>query len=125
MADYPALITHRNFVKDGGNFIKNPIGTGAFALKEFKVGERAVLVKRKDAKYWGGDVYLDQITYIDHGDDPAAQLAAFASGQIDANYETGVEQVPAIKALPDITLYEALTAQTGVASFKEIGRAHV
>src|SRR3546814_19954241 len=47
MADYPALITHRNFVKDGGNFIKNPIGTGAFALKEFKVGERAVLVKRK------------------------------------------------------------------------------
>src|SRR3546814_1569369 len=58
MADYPALITHRNFVKDGGNFIKNPIGTGAFALKEFKVGERAVLVKRKDAKYWGGDVYL-------------------------------------------------------------------
>lgn len=118
MADYPALITHRNFAKDGANFIKNPIGTGPFALKEFKVGERAVLVKRKDAKYWGGDVYLDQITYIDHGDDPAAQLAAFASGQVDANYETGVEQVPAIKALPNVTLYEALTAQTGVARFK-------
>src|SRR3546814_1418608 len=98
MADYPALITHRNFVKDGGNFIKNPIGTGAFALKEFKVGERAVLVKRKDAKYWGGDVYLDQITYIDHGDDPAAQRAAFPSGHIDATYEPGVEQVPPITA---------------------------
>src|SRR3546814_8229983 len=34
MADYPALITHRNFVKDGGNFIKNPIGTGAFRSEE-------------------------------------------------------------------------------------------
>src|SRR3546814_759444 len=60
MADYPALITHRNFAKDGANFIKNPIGTGAFELKEFKVGERMVLTKRKD-KYWDGDVYLDQI----------------------------------------------------------------
>src|SRR3546814_19827223 len=81
MADYPALITHRNFVKDGGNFIKNPIGTGAFALKEFKVGESAVLVKRKDAKYWGGDVYLEQNTYIDHGADPEAQLAASARSE--------------------------------------------
>lgn len=118
MADYPALITHRRFAEDGANFIKNPVGTGPFALKEFKVGERALLMRRKDAKYWGGDVYLDQITYIDHGDDPAAQLAAFASGQIDANYETGVEQVPAIKAIPDLELYQAVTAQTGVARFK-------
>ncbi len=117
MADYPALITHRNFAKDGANFIKNPIGTGAFELKEFKVGERMVLTKRKD-KYWGGDVYLDQITYIDHGDDPAAQIAAFASDQVDTTYETGVEQVAAIKALPMLDLYETITAQTGIARFK-------
>ncbi|WP_370152936.1 ABC transporter substrate-binding protein [Ferrovibrio sp.] len=118
MADYPALITHRNFGKDGANFIKNPVGTGPFELAEFKVGERAVLKKRKDVKYWGGDVYLDQITYIDHGDDPAAQLAAFASGQVDTNYESSVEQVPAYKALPGIDVLEAVTAQTGVARFK-------
>ncbi|HEX6960191.1 MAG TPA: ABC transporter substrate-binding protein [Ferrovibrio sp.] len=118
MADYPALITHRHFAEDGANFLKKPIGTGAFALKEFAVGERCVLTKRKDAKYWGGDVYLDQITYIDHGDDPAAQLAAFASDQVDTNYETGVDQVPAIKALPNIELYETITAQTGIARFK-------
>lgn len=117
MADYPALITHRRFAEDGANLLKNPIGTGAFEIKEFKVGERMVLTKRK-ADYWGGDVYLDQITYIDHGDDPAAQIAAFASDQIDINYETGIEQVAAIKAIPSLKLYEAITAQTGIARFK-------
>ncbi len=116
MGDYPAQIVHRRFSDEGGDLTKNPVGTGAFTLKEFKVGERATLAKRKG--YWGGDAYLDQISYIDHGDDPAAQLAALASDQVDTNYQTSVEQTGAIKAIPHLQLYQAVTAQTGVARMK-------
>jgi len=115
MADYPALMVHRRFEEEGGNLAKNPVGTGAYALTKFAVGETATLERRTDAAWWGGETYLDKITYIDHGDDPAAQLAAFASDQIHANYQTSVEQIDTIAALPNLTLYEAVTAQTGVA----------
>jgi len=66
MADYPALIVNRRFDDDGGDLIKNPVGTGPYALKEFAIGEKATLVRRTDAPWWGGDVNLDQISYIDH-----------------------------------------------------------
>ena len=43
MGDYPALIVHRRFSDEGGDLGKNPVGTGAFALKSFGVGDKAVL----------------------------------------------------------------------------------
>lgn len=115
MADYPALIVHRRFEEEGGDLAKNPVGTGPYALKNFSVGESASLERRTDAAWWGGETHLDKITYIDHGDDPAAELAAFASGQIHTNYQTSVEQIDTIGAIPNLQLYEAVTAQTGVA----------
>lgn len=118
MADYPALIVHRRFEEEGGDLSKNPVGTGPFTLTEFAVGEKAILVKRKDAPWWGGDVYLDQITYIDHGDDSAAQLAALASDQVDCNFRTGIEQVVTHEAIPNLTVYSTLTAQCGVARMR-------
>lgn len=118
MADYPALIVHRDFMETGGDLSKNPVGTGAFTLKDFAVGEKAVLVKRTDAPYWGGDVYLDQITYIDHGDDPAAKIAALASDQVDTCHRISVEQVDVVNAIPILTLLQTVTAQAGVARMK-------
>lgn len=117
-ADYPALMTHHGFADDGADLMKNPIGTGAFTVKHFAVGVKAVLDKRRDAPYWGGDVHLDRITYIDHGDDPAAEIGALASGQVDANYQSSVEQVDTIRRLPNLDLLEAVTAQTGVARIR-------
>jgi len=118
MGDYPALMLHRRFSDEGGNLAKNPVGTGPFSLKQFAVGEKAVLERRKGAPWWGGEVYLDGVTYIDHGDDPGAQIAALASDQVDANYQTSVEQIDTIKAIPNLVLMEAVTAQTGVARMK-------
>ena len=117
MADYPALIVHRRFDEEGGDLSKNPVGTGAFTLKEFAIGEKCVLVRRNDP-YWGGDAYLDRITYIDHGDDPATAVAALASGQADAHMRTSVEQLDTMKVLPGMKVYEAVTAQTGVARMR-------
>ncbi|MCH9019735.1 MAG: ABC transporter substrate-binding protein [Proteobacteria bacterium] len=115
LADYPALIVHRRFSEEGGDLTKNPVGTGAFTLKEFAVGEKAVLVKRTDVPYWGGDVYLDRITYVDHGDDPAPAIAALASDQVDAWMRPSVEQLSTLAKLPNIEVYEVEAAQTGVA----------
>jgi peptide/nickel transport system substrate-binding protein len=114
MGDYPALIAHRSF--NGGNWVDNPIGTGPFRLTRFTVGERATYERRDD--WWGGEVHLDGIDYIDHGDDPAAPLAALASDQVDLLYRLNVEQVPAARGIPNLVLYDAATAQTGVARMK-------
>ncbi len=118
MADYPALIVHRRFGEEGGDFAKNSLGTGPFTLTRFAVGEMAEFKKRTDQGWWGGDVYLDGIVYIDHGDDPAAQIAALASDQVDTNFRTSVEQVDTIRAIPHLGLYQTVTAQTGVARMK-------
>ena len=111
--NYPTAIVHRRFEEMGGNLMKNPIGTGPFDLVQYAVGEQAMFKKRRD--YWGGDIFLDGITYIDHGDDPAAGMAALISDQVDLMYETFVEQTDIIANVPHLALFETQTAQTGVA----------
>ncbi|MCI4665599.1 MAG: ABC transporter substrate-binding protein [Neomegalonema sp.] len=88
MADYPALIVHRDFDKVGKPLRDAPIGTGPFELKSLAVGERAEFVRRTKGAWWGGDVYLDGVTMIDYGTDPSAEVAAFEADEIDLNFET-------------------------------------
>lgn len=115
--NYPTAITHRGFGVDfEADLSKNPIGTGAFTLDEFAVGGKAVL--RKEREWWAGDFYLDQITYLDLGNDSGAGLAAMASGQVDMLYQAGIDQIDVMSRLPGIEVYEAVTAQTGVMRFQ-------
>ncbi len=111
--NYPTAIVHRNFEKDGGDLSKNPVGTGPYVLTEFRVGELAVLKKREDP-YWGGEVYLDEIHYVDVGQDAAAQIAALASGQVDGIYTLDLTTLETAQAIPNIVVSHAVTAQTGV-----------
>ena len=112
--NYPTAIVHRRFSDEGGNISKNPVGTGPYELTEYRVAERAVLTKRK-ASYWGGDVSLDKIVYLDHGDDRSAALGALASNQVDLVNELDIDQLDVIQSLPNAQLFEAVTAQTAVA----------
>ena len=111
--DYPTAIVHRDFEKEGGDLSKNPVGTGPYTLTEFRVGELAVLKKREDP-YWGGEVYLDEIQYIDVGQEAAAQIAALASGQVDGIYSLDMTTLETAEAIPNIVVSHAVTAQTGV-----------
>lgn len=108
--NYPTMIVHRGFQ---GDLSKNPIGTGPYTLAEFAVAEKAIL-KRAPTPYWGGETYLDEIHYYDHGSASAAQLAAVASGQVDMIYEFDVASMDMASALPNTKVYTATTAQTGV-----------
>ncbi|UTW11862.1 ABC transporter substrate-binding protein [Marinobacterium rhizophilum] len=112
LADYPALMVHRSFQ---GDWIKSPIGTGAFTLEKYEVGVVEVLKRRAAGEYWGGDALLDQITYVDLGDDISAELAAFASGQIDYTHVTPPDQVAVMQTLPHLDILEVVTASAGVA----------
>ena len=110
---YPACILHRSFA---GDFIKSPVGTGAYTLSEYAEAERAVLTRRSD--YWkmGADgqllPYLDQITYVSMEKDAA--VAAIQSGQVDGVYQPRVSDWNALKDLPAMQVLSAPTAVTAV-----------
>lgn len=115
--NYPTAIVHRDFEKDGGDLTKNPVGTGPYTLSEFKVGEIAVLKKRKEP-YWGGEVFLDEIRVIDLGEDPGAYLAAIASKQVDVLYNLDLTTLEAAKNIPGIKVVSIPSTQTGVIRMK-------
>ena len=112
--NYPTAIVHRRFDEEGGDLSKNPVGTGPYDLAEFRIGERCLL-KRRAGDYWGGDVWLDEILYVDTGDDMMAAIAAIASGQVDHAWDVGISSIDAVERMPGLVLHETVTAQTGVA----------
>ncbi len=65
----------------GGDFGKQPVGTGAFKLGEWTIGQR--LVFEKNADYWRDGVpYLDQITF-EVGQEPIVALLRLQNGEVD------------------------------------------
>lgn len=112
---YPTAIVHRHFDDMGADLSKHPVGTGPYMLRHYAVGEKCVLVKRPPQEYWGPEVLLDTITYLDHGDDPFAPLAALASRQVDMVPEVGMDQLAVVQRLPQVVVHEVASAQTGVA----------
>ncbi len=99
--------------EEGGKFGAGSNGTEAFELAEVEVGRRALLKARND--YYGDGPYLDAIEFIDLGDNPAAVAAAIASKQVDGIYEGNIEQLDIYKQMPDIQVYDVVTADTCVA----------
>ncbi|PBB91649.1 diguanylate cyclase [Mesorhizobium sp. WSM3864] len=112
--DYPALVVHRNFDKDGADPIKKPIGTGAFELVSYDVGQKAVVKRRENGKWWGGEAPLDGVEFIDYGTDFNATLNAFDSGEIDLDFETPADFIDPLDKM-ELVKSEVATATTLVA----------
>ncbi|WP_428514527.1 ABC transporter substrate-binding protein [Roseovarius sp.] len=87
MVDYPALVVHRSF-EDDSSLMETPLGTGPFELVSVELEYKAVVKRREQGQWWGGEAYLDGVEFIDFGADPAGMIAAFDSGEIDANEDT-------------------------------------
>jgi ABC-type transport system substrate-binding protein len=65
----------------GADFGKKPVGTGAFKLTEWTLGQR--LVFEKNADYWiAGVPYLDSFT-VEVGQEPVVALLRAQKGEID------------------------------------------
>ena len=116
--DYPGLIVHRNFDADGADPVAKPIGTGAFELVSYDVGQRAVFKRRENGKWWGGEALLDGVEFVDYGTDPTAMVNAFESGEIDANLETPADYVDILdkmgKVKSEVATATTLVARTNV-----------
>src|SRR6476660_3187822 len=113
---YPLLILDP---AENGEFKVGSNGTGAFTLVENEVGRRQVLKARKEG-YWGGGPYLDQLEFIDLGDDPAASVSALASKQVDGLYGADIVQLEALQKIPHVQMYQVATAYTATARMQPV-----
>ena len=115
MYAYPAAIVPASF---GGDITRQPIGTGAFTMKEFVAGERCTIVRRDG--YWrnGADgkalPYLDQVTFVQLGDDPSAWLSALKGGQVEMIAEPPVTVWQGANGDPNYTINSTPTSATRV-----------
>jgi peptide/nickel transport system substrate-binding protein len=107
---YPAQILPREW---GGDYLKEPWGTGAFVLDKYVVAEQAVVKRRAD--YWqGGKPYLDEIRFLDLGEEMSAHATALASKQVDLVEVLDISQLDLAERMPHAQVLEIKTAQTGV-----------
>lgn len=115
LAQYAAGIVPANFT---GDLTKQPIGTGAFTMEEYVVGERCRLKARSD--YWrmGEDgkplPYLDEIIMVQLGEDRSADLSAYQSQQVDTILEPNVAIWQALKDDANTTVVATPTSATRV-----------
>jgi peptide/nickel transport system substrate-binding protein len=70
---------------------------------------------RRDS-WWGGEVFLDEIVWIDHGTDPTAMIAALESEEADCNHQTLADSVDQLDAI-GLEKSEVTTGSTIVARF--------
>jgi peptide/nickel transport system substrate-binding protein len=114
---YPAMIlNHRTFE---GDFLKAPHGTGPYTLEEYTVDERVVVRRREDYWQMGEDgeplPYLDEMSWVNLGEEMSAHIAALQSGeidQIDLSDAGGVDVFQALQGDESIQIIGTPTGQT-------------
>lgn len=79
--NFASVVPKEAVEEHGADFGKHPVGTGAYSLAEWTIGQH--LVFRKNADYWRADLpYLDQITF-EVGQEPVVALLRLQKGEVD------------------------------------------
>ncbi|MDP3961459.1 MAG: ABC transporter substrate-binding protein [Pseudorhodobacter sp.] len=79
--NFASVVPKEAVAAAGADFGKLPVGTGAFKLAEWTIGQRLVFARNTD--YWrAGEPYLDQITF-EVGQEPIVALLRLQNGEID------------------------------------------
>lgn len=113
---YPAMVMHPSF--DGDIASGKNWSTGPYTLAEYRVKERARVVRREG--YWqnGADgqplPYLDAIEFIDLGNEQSAAVNALKSGQVDNIYQLTADNFLALRNDPSVKIESVATAQVRV-----------
>jgi peptide/nickel transport system substrate-binding protein len=111
--EFCTLILHPSFTPP---FSKQPLGTGPYTLADLRVADRCILKRVSQTtdgrpfRYWGGEVYLDEIHFYNY--EQENQAVALASGSVDLIYELTLEQLELARAIPDAQILSVDTAQT-------------
>ena len=107
---YPFLMLDPN---DGGKFKPGARGTGSFKMTALEVGRKCVVKRIKDRPG-----FVDEIHFIDLGDNPSAVAAALKSKQVEGIYQGNIEQFDIYKAMDHVNISQVVTAQTAVARMR-------
>jgi ABC-type transport system substrate-binding protein len=79
--NFASVVAKEAVDEAGADFGKKPVGTGAFKLGEWTLGQR--LVFEKNADYWRDGVpYLDQVVF-EVGQEPVVALLRLQNGEVD------------------------------------------
>ncbi|MBC56600.1 MAG: peptide ABC transporter substrate-binding protein [Confluentimicrobium sp.] len=79
--NFSSIVPKEEAEKYGPDFGKNPVGTGAFKLAEWTLGQKLVFARNTD--YWNAGVpKLDQITF-EVGQEPIVALLRLQQGEVD------------------------------------------
>ncbi len=79
--NFASVVPKEEVEKWGADFGKHPVGTGAFKLGEWTLGQKLVFERNKD--YWEtGLPKLDQITF-EVGQEPVVALLRLQKGEVD------------------------------------------
>ena len=101
MSDYPAAVVHQSY--PGGDPFAHGIGTGPFRPVSLMIGERCVLERNPDHRWWGTEVFggpwLDRVEFVDLGTNPSTWLAAAEADEVDLLYESVGAFIPAMDAI--------------------------
>ncbi len=79
--NFSSVVPKEEVEKWGADFGKHPVGSGAFKLGEWTLGQRIVLERNKDY-YKPGLPYLDKIV-MDVGQEPSVALLRLERGEVD------------------------------------------
>ena len=97
--DYNSVILPRDFA---GDFIKSPVGTGAFMLVDYKNKQSATL--KKNPNYWQkGLPYLDGVEFV-YNDDAQSQALQLQAGAVDIQAQTAFQGSQALFADPGLNV---------------------
>ena len=89
-------------LEKGNDYIAaNPVGTGPFVLREWRQGERVVLVKNEN--YWGERGNLDEIVFR-FVPDAGARLVELEAGTADIALNVPPSEADRLRFNPDINL---------------------
>ncbi|MEX6507582.1 ABC transporter substrate-binding protein [Jiella sp. M17.18] len=79
--NFASVVPKEAVAKAGQDFGHHPVGSGAFKLADWTIGQQLVFEKNKD--YWrNGIPYLDKITF-EVGQEPIVALLRLQKGEID------------------------------------------
>ncbi len=79
--NFSSVVPKEEVEKWGADFGKHPVGTGAFKLSDWTIGQKLLLTK--NAEYWrAGLPYLDSVTF-EVGQEPIVALLRLQKGEVD------------------------------------------
>ncbi len=102
--------------EDDGHFGVGANGTGPFTLREFSVGEGALLSAVENAN--GRRASIDELVFVDLGDDTAAATAALVSGQVDGLDRCDYSVAESLAGHSGFTMHRTTTSATAMLQMK-------